>query len=204
MPDNKTGVVFTKNVIEFVTVALEFCSFLEKTEGTSYIDFTDRLSKLLSLLYLKALMLPDVNDTFNLELDKEVTEFDYQFVKKGIEQILGDADQYLDFYDTNMKETHEPVASSIAENIADIYQDLKDFLFIFKTGQENMMNDALQACRENFKDYWGYRVVNSLRMLHFLQFNPLAMNEKQDDLTDNKSKDKDQSLRTNSNGQRAH
>ena len=50
--------IFDKNVIEFVTVAAEFCAFLERAEGMKRKAFVDTTLKILPLLYLKASMLP--------------------------------------------------------------------------------------------------------------------------------------------------
>lgn len=52
--------VYEQNTLEFVTVALEFCAFVEATEQIVYADFTDKATKLLPLLYLKAALLPRV------------------------------------------------------------------------------------------------------------------------------------------------
>lgn len=51
-------VIFDRNVIEFVTVAAEFCKFIEQSEESKRKDFVDTILKLLPLLYLKTSMLP--------------------------------------------------------------------------------------------------------------------------------------------------
>ena len=54
----ESQVIFDKNVIEFVTVAAEFCAFLERAESMKRSTFVDTTLKILPLLYLKASMLP--------------------------------------------------------------------------------------------------------------------------------------------------
>jgi hypothetical protein len=161
-------IVYSANVVEFVTVANEYCSFAERITEFSSADVIDKSVKLLSLLYLKALLLPKVEQINEEENEKFVTEFDWLYIRNGIEAILEDKDKFLDFFDSDMNETPEPVTYSIAENMADIYQDLKDFLEIYKLGNEDLSNDAIFECLENFKHYWGYRLVNTLRILHHL------------------------------------
>jgi hypothetical protein len=149
-------------------VAKEYCAFVENIAGTDKENLIDKSVKILSLLYLKATMLPGteiVNDELN---EKFVTEFDWQFVRNGIETIMEDDDQYLDYFDNDMNETVEPVSSTISENMADIYQDLKDFLEIYKLGNEELSNDAIHDCHLNFRDYWGFRLVNTLKIFHYL------------------------------------
>ena len=55
----KEDIVFSRNTIEFVTVAAEFCAYLERTNEQSRKDFVETLLKLLPLLYIKAQMLPN-------------------------------------------------------------------------------------------------------------------------------------------------
>ena len=50
--------IFDRNVVEFVTVAAEYCDFLEKNQGMKRYEFVDTILKILPLLYIKASMLP--------------------------------------------------------------------------------------------------------------------------------------------------
>jgi hypothetical protein len=166
MENELKGTVYSKNVIEFVTVASEYCAFVENAVNVKKFEFIDKNLKLLSLLYLKTLVLPKVEQIHEEGNEKFVTEVDWQYVKNGIEIILGNDDVYLDFFDDDMKELPEPSTHSISENFADIYQDLKDFLNIYQLGIDDLMNDAIYECCQSFKQYWGFKIVNSLRMLH--------------------------------------
>ena len=47
-------VIFDKNTVEFVTVAAEYCGFLERARDMKRYDFVDTALKILPLLYLKA------------------------------------------------------------------------------------------------------------------------------------------------------
>ena len=51
-------VIFDKNTVEFVTVAAEYCGFLERARDMKRYDFVDTALKILPLLYLKATLLP--------------------------------------------------------------------------------------------------------------------------------------------------
>ncbi len=59
-----------------------------------------------------------------------------------------------------------PLLSSISENMADMYQDAKDFLLLYQTGTNEIMNDAVWECRLNFENFWGQKLVNSMRAIH--------------------------------------
>lgn len=162
--------VYSKNVVEFVTVANEYCSFVENAPEFDKPTFADKLLKIFSLLYLKASVLPEFEEEIEDENEKFVTELDWQLVKNGTEAVLDESDIYLDFFDQEMNELAEPATSSISENVADIYQDLKDFIEIYKLGNEELSYTAIYTCSLNFKDFWGFKLVNSLRMLHILNY----------------------------------
>jgi hypothetical protein len=81
---------------------------------------------------------------------------------------LGNDDLYLETFHPDIRFSDSPVATKISEDLADIYQDLGDFIAVFKNGQKETMNDSLVLCIENFKRYWGQRTVNALRALHFI------------------------------------
>jgi hypothetical protein len=164
-------IVYSKNVIEFVTIAKEYTAFVEQSSNFESHDFIDKTLKILSLLYLKTNLLPVVEPLSDEGNEKYVTELDWQYIRNGVQLQLADNDIYLDFFDSEMNETPEPVSCSVSENLSDIYQDLKDFLEIYQLGNEELSNDAIYECNESFKNYWGFKLVNSLRILHHLSFN---------------------------------
>ena len=53
--------IYSRNVVEFVTVAVEFCGFIEKSQEISALDFSLAINKILPLTYLKASMLPKID-----------------------------------------------------------------------------------------------------------------------------------------------
>ena len=53
--------IYHHDVLEFVTVAIEYCAYLEKSQGRERGDFLDTMLKLLPLLYVKAQLLPQVD-----------------------------------------------------------------------------------------------------------------------------------------------
>ena len=61
--------------------------------------------------------------------------------------------------------------SLYSEDLADIYQDIRDFIFVFQLGLNETMNDSLAACQEHFALYWGQKLVNTLRALHDVKYN---------------------------------
>lgn len=167
LPDH---IVYSKKVIEFVTVAAETCLFLEHATEFTSVDFVQKAVKILPLLYLDASLLeiPELVDEDSTE--RFVGEEDYQFVREQVEQLLGNDDSYLEVFHPDMSLSDTPIAAFVSENMADIYQELKDFAANYQLGDVDIMNDALVACLEAFGVHWGQKLLNALRALHALRF----------------------------------
>lgn len=156
-------VVFDKNTVEFVTVAVEYCSLLERMPRSTFVETT---LKILPLLYLKASMLPECEMVGDSYPETFVTEADYELIRMGVADVLGAKDDYLEVFLPEMAYSDTPLKRCISEDLADIYQDVKDFLGVYRIGFEPTMHDALAICRESFASYWGQKLVNVLRALH--------------------------------------
>lgn len=85
----KSSAAFDKNTVEFVTVAAEYCSFLEQVFDKEPERVVDVLCKLLPLVYLKAAMLEETEPE-GLYLEESVTESDYEQIRTLLAQKLGE------------------------------------------------------------------------------------------------------------------
>lgn len=173
----KTNAVYDRNTVEFVTVALEYCTFVEKASQMEVFDFVDKATKILPLLYLKAALLPEVevDDMFDPEL--HVTESMYDAIRTGVASLLGEHDTYLDTFRPDMAYSETPIAAFISEDLADVYQDVGNFVSLFRQGNEEVMQEAVALCRTNFCNYWGQRLLNALKALHDLRYSDDELNE---------------------------
>lgn len=165
---NLHAVVYAKNVVEFVTVAREFCDLIERVNLIPAEENMGKLQKIFPLLYLKATLLPETEKVLDDELEKYVTELDYNVWQQRWLRALGEYDSYYEVFDPGIQFGGETVTASISESLMDIYQDLKDFITAYSLGDEAIMNDALFDCMSHFKDSWGQRLVNVLRAVHQL------------------------------------
>jgi hypothetical protein len=153
-------------VVEFVAVANEFCKYTEHASQLKGEELLKILQRILPLMYLKASLLPQLEPFFEEGNEKFVTETDWIEINNTLKEKFGTADDYLEVFDDKIKETEGPVVSGISENMADIYQDMKDFLLLYQTGTPEVMNDAVWECRMNFESFWGQKLVNSMRAIH--------------------------------------
>lgn len=162
--------IYSKNIIEFVTVGAEYCAFIERSPELEKEEFLDKIIKILPLLYLKATMLSPEEPEEDAYSERFVTENMYETIRTNLENLLGEDDSYLEVFQTDMKYSEEPLAANISEGLADIYQDLKDFVSVYRLGNEPQMLEALYVCYENFVSYWGQQLVNVLRALHNVKY----------------------------------
>jgi len=80
----------------------------------------------------------------------------------------GAGDDYQEVFLPGMQFSETALTASIAENVADIYQDMKDLVMSFRTLDELVMEQALAESQQNFVNFWGQKLVNCLRALHHL------------------------------------
>ncbi len=179
-------VIFNANTIEFVTVAAETCGFFEHAESLEKDEFVDKSLKILPLLYLKAQLLPKCEFIGDGFLENYVSEETYEILRMNVAHLLADKDDYLEVFLPDMQYSDTPLKKCISEDIADIYQDLKDFIFVFQLGLDETMNDALVRCKQNFESFWGQRLVNTLRALHNVKYDT-TNSQDNDDLFDDES-----------------
>jgi len=163
---DKNDPVYSRNVIEFVAAANEFCKYAEHASGLKGEELLKILQRLLPFLYLNASLIPSLDPFFEDGNEKFVNESDWFKVHDVLRDKFGTANDFLEVFDEKINESDGPVVSSLAENMADIYQDLKDFLLLYQTGTPEVMNDALWECRMNFENFWGQKLTNSLRAIH--------------------------------------
>ena len=164
--------IYNKNTLEFVTVTLEFCALMETVTKYTLFAFSDKAIKILPLLYLKATLLP-ASEEPNEEYDIEhfITENTYEAIRYRTADLFGEYDSYLETFHPDIEYSDTPVAATISENLADIYQDLGDFAALFRQENEEVMKQALYICEENFRLHWGQKLLNALKAIHVVRYN---------------------------------
>ncbi len=177
-PD-QTGVspIESKNTIEFTTVAAEYCSYLRKAELRSKKQFLSVVQKVLPLLYLKGALIPDFPFESEESPRKFVTEADYGFILDQVSRNMGELDLYIDIQEPYQSGVFDGTKTSLAECLTDIYQELSDYIQLFRLGEKREMEEALWECRLSFEQYWGPRVISALSAIHTILYGKEAPSE---------------------------
>ncbi|MEF9924139.1 MAG: DUF5063 domain-containing protein [Muribaculaceae bacterium] len=159
------------NSIAFIALANEYCNEIETTREIERETFIFSLLKLLPRLYISATDLLKGDSDSSTFIDSYLDEDYYESIRRNMETLMGPDDVYLEVFEDDMKYSDTPIAASISECLADIYQDLYNFISSVKEAPIDDTQDILYLCKDNFEAYWGQKLCNVLRALNSLHYN---------------------------------
>jgi hypothetical protein len=165
-------VFLDKGTMEFLTVASEYCAFVEKARKFSRTDFVTKLHKILALVYLKMTLLKD-DPEYDLMGEPEafLSEYDYEHIRSIVSARLGSLDHYIDI-DHATSYDDEAEQMEVSQCVADVYNNLKNFVENFHTGSEEAASASRQELIADFRDTWGPRALSLLLALHTFVYSP--------------------------------
>lgn len=161
--------VYNKNVIEFLTVANEYCLFIESAEKYQMNQTLKFLLKLAPLLYLKGSLLPKVEADESVISERFVTEEQYEQWFNSLRSKFLDKDIFW-YIDHSRPDDPDPVKGSLSEHFADIYQDLKDFVMLYQKPLRASKQNAVAECYALFRDHWGPRILTINNLMHYMVY----------------------------------
>lgn len=163
--EQEEKIIYSRQVVEYAASANEFCKYVEGIKETKGIEILKVMQRLLPFIYLRASLLPLVEPVLEDGNEKTVTEFDWTRIHDTLLARIGNDDPFPVIVDIG-----DPAdglyTGSIAESLADIYQDLKNFIVNYKSGNEEVMNDAVWETLMNFEEFWGKKMLNVLVAIH--------------------------------------
>ena len=76
------------------------------------------------------------------------------------------------FWAINLDDKTEttPMKYSIAEFIADVYQDMKDFLLLYQKNTKAARENAVAECSNLFMTHWGWRIIDVQKAVNFILY----------------------------------
>ena len=158
----------TPNTLAFIALSNEFCNAVENASQTERDDFITAMLRLLPRIYIAAADIPSDMRT-DAFIDDALTEDYYDAMRRGVEQVMGEDDTYLDVFEEDMKYSDTPIAASISEGIADLFQVMYNYLETVRDAPNELITDATAAMREDFAQYWSRRLCNVLRAVNALR-----------------------------------
>lgn len=165
--------VLNTNSLAFIALCNEYCAAIEHVQQSDRDSFVKSMLRLLPRLYISANDLDvQVVDEDEAYLEASLEEDYYESVRRGIENIMGPDDVYLEVFEEDMKYSDTPIAASISEGLADIFQVLYNFVNMVKEMPQQYIPLAIVAVRDDFHSYWSQILCNLLRPLNNLSHNP--------------------------------
>jgi hypothetical protein len=158
--------VYSQSALDMFTVANEYCIFVEKAVNYPKPDVLSYFQKILPLMYLKGALVPEIEVEYPEANERYVTLEQWQNVLNDLSALFAEDDKFL-HCDPN-PEDNEPLIRSFAENLADIYQDMKDFVLLYSKEIHAARENAVYEIGRLFKSHWGHRVLLCQVHLHYL------------------------------------
>jgi len=162
----------SKAVIEMLTVANEYCRFIENFDSYDRDRSIGFLNSILSLMYLKGGLLPPVDVLNPDSAVRFVTEEQWQDVFNSLRFLFAKADEFY-AVDAMEHSAYDATRFSMAELLADIYQDMKDFILLYQKNTLDAHQSAAREIRELFALNWGWKAIILTQYLHFLNYDSL-------------------------------
>lgn len=161
-------------LINLTALCAEYCSALENSGEFDKADFVNVLLGYLPRIYFE---FHDIEAEENTSLDEwgiglanHLDEMQYETVRMQLAAVFGEDDTYLETFEKNMQYSDTPIATTISENLADIYQSLFDFVTEVRESEGENLEEAFRVCKDNFKEYWSLTLCNVMRALNAIQY----------------------------------
>ena len=160
-------------LLNITSLATDYCAVVENARQYEKADFITEMLRLLPRLYLEF----SDPETAGVSLDLDygyfpayVDEDFYDAVRRGMEGVMREDDVFLETFEEDMKYSDSPIAASISESLADIFQPLYNFISVVKETQGEQAEGAYAECRDNFAAYWSQTLCNVLRAINHLKY----------------------------------
>ncbi len=161
--------LYSTQVLELITVANEYCRFLEKADEYEPAEIMGFLQKVGPLIYLKSVLLPEVEVADEDAVEHYVTEEQWEAMFNVLHNKFGTRDEFY-YVDLRERSHHDPVRGSLAECCTDTYQDLKDFLMLYQHPKRHFKENAVRECRRLFENRYGFSLVHAQEALHGIMY----------------------------------
>ncbi len=166
MESPNLNIIEAKNTKELYLVASQFCTFMENIHTFEQNQIIDYLLKIIPLMYLKGSLIPEIEIEDDAAYEQFVTEEQYELLYLRLKEQIAEID-FFESYDWNGNEIK---AYSMCEILADIYQEMKDFILLYNKNTLAAQESALFIQKRQFIYGWGKFVTILLPYLHHLVY----------------------------------
>ncbi len=154
----------------FGAVAQEFCSLVDSASQIDRKSLLIEIYRVLPRLINEAISLPSIETSDEDDEPKEqphcvrMTEEQWGELYHLLKETLGDWDLYWQVFDPTTDK--EAVCGTLADDIADIYRDLKEGLSL-REQHLAPPEDIIWSWRLLYYSHWGKHAIDALLAIHF-------------------------------------
>lgn len=160
-------------LINLVALSAEYCSTVENCREVELKELVEILLGQLPRIYYEFHDIEtgeDISfDEWGLGVSEHLDEDQYESVRMQLAAAFGEDDAYLETFEKDMKYSDTPIATTISENLADLYQPLYDFVVEVRESDGENLEESFRACKEGFREYWSQTLCNVLRAVNNLE-----------------------------------
>src|SRR5579862_4920987 len=152
---------YPEEAAAFGVVARQFCALVDSAPAIDRTEFLIRLYNMLPELIASAIRLPEISFEDDPEGGRElapsepraetrVTQEEWSRLYKSLKEKLGDRDLYWQVFNPTTDE--EVIRGSLADDITDVYSDLKNGIRLQESSQASA-DEVIFVWRINFSSH---------------------------------------------------
>lgn len=166
-------------------LAAEFCTSVATCTEFQPEQFCARILRLLPRIYITISDLKEPLEESGILPEEaegaiygQMDEDTYNSARNSMAALFGEYDTFLDTMVEDMQYSDTPIASSISEKLADIYQDMFDMAGTISKAPSELWPEILAALYANFNSYLSDTICAALGAANFIyRRNVLARDE---------------------------
>lgn len=155
----------------FQQAAARFCALLESFPPDVQ-EWVEHVLAVVARLYACAHQLPEASladDDRDIPDEYEVSDEEWKRVCNLVRNALGLQCYYWSYFDPSVPHDETPyaVCGDLADDLADIYRDIKPGLRAWETNDDKFLPMIIFDWKEPlFSSHWGVHAVDAMRALH--------------------------------------
>ena len=159
------------NALSAIALANEYCQALELATSVSPREFVLKMTRILPRIYIAVSDIPPSADDDSNDMDFgfdsiHLDETYYNEIRDNIAAVMGEHDTYLETFHEDMKYSDTPIAATVSESLADLFQVLYNFVEDVREADPDQALGYLTDLRRQFAEYWGGTLCNVMRPLN--------------------------------------
>lgn len=160
------------SAIALTGLAVEFCRLVDSCEGSEPAEFCRSVLRYLPRIYMTGLDLQPYGESDegddNGAIADSLEEDQYDSAAERVAALFGEYDTYLDTLVEDMRYSDTPVAVSLSEQLADIYQQTYDFSAAMREAVAENIPDILADFKYRFDNFLSETICTALRAANFI------------------------------------